>query len=188
MNRFHFHRASIYNADETALTTVHRPPNIIAEKGCKQVGQITSAEKGALVTMNGAVNAIGNSIPPFLIFPRVNYKTYMIKGAPAGTKGVASKTGWVTKKLYVEWLDYFIKFCHSPKENPVLPITGNHESHISADAIDTARENGVTILHLPTHTSHKMQPLDKTVYGPLISFYNAACDSWQLSPWTANVY
>jgi hypothetical protein len=98
MNRFHFQGPSIYNADETSLTTLHRPQNIIEEKGCKQVGQITSAERGALVTMNGAVNAIGNSIPPFLIFPRVNYKTYMIKGAPAGTKGVASKTGWMTIK------------------------------------------------------------------------------------------
>lgn len=31
-----------------------------------------------------AVNAIGNHIPPMLIFLRVNFKDYMLTGAPAG--------------------------------------------------------------------------------------------------------
>ena len=40
----------IYNCDETALTTVQRPHKIIATKGSKQVGAVTSQERGQLVT------------------------------------------------------------------------------------------------------------------------------------------
>ncbi|KAJ8912479.1 hypothetical protein NQ315_014579 [Exocentrus adspersus] len=59
----------VYNVDdETALTTVQNPGKVLATKGQKQVGQITSSERGTLVTMVGAINAIGNTIPPLLMF------------------------------------------------------------------------------------------------------------------------
>ena len=33
------------------------------------------------MTMVGAINAAGNSIPPFLVFPRVHFKDAMLHGA-----------------------------------------------------------------------------------------------------------
>jgi len=69
MVRYKLEARSIYNADEIGLTTVHRHPNVGAETGAKQVGQVTSAERGSLVTMNCALNAFENAIPPFIIFP-----------------------------------------------------------------------------------------------------------------------
>lgn len=73
---------NIYNLDETALTTVHNPPNIIGPKGMKQIGQVTSGERGVLVTACCSINAIGNSVPPFLVFPRIHFKNMKLKGAP----------------------------------------------------------------------------------------------------------
>jgi transposase len=61
MDRYRFEPQNIYNVDETGLTTVQKPSKIIAEKGTKQVGSITSQERGTLVTMCLAVNAIGNA-------------------------------------------------------------------------------------------------------------------------------
>jgi len=34
--------------------------------------------------------------------------------------------------------------------------------------------------NLTPHTTHQMQPLDKTVYGPLKRNYNEECDRWML--------
>jgi len=31
---------------------------------------------------------------------------------------------------------------------------------------------------LPPHTTHRMQPLDRTFYGPLKAHYNTECDKW----------
>lgn len=58
----------IYNVDETGVTTVQNPKQVVTEKGKKQVGAITSAERGELVTVVCAVNAAGNAVPPMLIF------------------------------------------------------------------------------------------------------------------------
>jgi len=93
LKRHEFTAMSIYNVDETALTTVHKPPKVIVKKGEKQVGQITSAERGTLVTLCACVNAMGNTIPPFMIFPRVNFRELMTKDGPPGTVGVAHQSG-----------------------------------------------------------------------------------------------
>ena len=108
MIRYQFPPHSIYNVDETGLTTVHKPPKVIASTGEKQVGQITSAERGTLVTVVGTINAIGNSIPPFVIFPRVHYKENMVKGAPPGTVGVSHVSGWMTSENFVLFFGYDI--------------------------------------------------------------------------------
>jgi hypothetical protein len=34
------------------------------------------------------------------------------------------------------------------------------------------------MLTFPPHTSHKLQPLDRSIYDPLKQYYNANCDSW----------
>lgn len=53
-----------WNADETAITSVQKPRSIVAPKGNKQVGGMTSAEKGQLVRMVTAANALVNMCPP----------------------------------------------------------------------------------------------------------------------------
>lgn len=73
LKREQFGAESIWNADETGVTTVQKCPKVIAPKKLKQVGLVTSSERGHLVTVCNAVNALGNSIPPFFIFlfPRI---------------------------------------------------------------------------------------------------------------------
>lgn len=66
--RHHFQPNDIYNVDETALTTVQKPVKVIAGRGTKQVGRITSAERGVLMTACCCINAVGSTVPPFLYF------------------------------------------------------------------------------------------------------------------------
>ena len=63
------------------------------KKGVKQIGRISSAERGVSVTMCCCINAIGNTLPPVYIFPRVHFKNYMLKDAPAGSLGLAYPSG-----------------------------------------------------------------------------------------------
>ena len=41
-----------------------------------------------------------------------------------------------------------------------------------------AKENGAIMLSFPPHTSLKLQPLDRSIYGPFKKYYNSACDKW----------
>ena len=56
----------IFNIDETGFSPEHIPPKILTKKG-KTPNAITSP-KSTMVTCIGASNAVGNSVPIFLIF------------------------------------------------------------------------------------------------------------------------
>ena len=64
------------------------------------------------------------------------------------------------------------------KEKQVLIIIDNHDSHCSLEAIDFARDNGIVMLTIPPHTSHRLQTLDVTVFGPFKAAYYQAMDDW----------
>ena len=59
-------------------------------------------------------------------------------------------------------------------QSPALVLLDNHESHLSLEVLDYAKEHGIIRLSFPRHCSHMMQPLDKNVYGPFKKFYVAA--------------
>lgn len=77
--------------DETGVTTVHKPDKVVAQRGHKQVGSLTSGERGTLVTVACAVSAIGNNIPSYFVFPRVNFRDYLINNGLPGCKGGATR-------------------------------------------------------------------------------------------------
>jgi hypothetical protein len=60
-------------------------------------------------------------------------------------------------------------------------ILDNHDSHLSLDGIELCRESGIIILSLPPHCSHKLQPLDRSVYGPFKKYVNSMFDAWMRS-------
>jgi hypothetical protein len=48
-----------------------------------------------------------------------------------------------------------------------LLICNGHDSHISGSFISHCIQNRISILILPAHTSHLLQPLDVAIFGPL---------------------
>lgn len=75
---------------------------------------------------------------------------------------------------------HFIHHSNSSAANPSLLIFDNHESHICVNVRNLEKDNGVTILTLPPHTSNKFQPLDVAIYYAFTNYYNKAVDSWML--------
>lgn len=104
----------------------------------------------------------------------------MIKNAPPGTVEVASPSGWNAPELFVMWMRHFIKHACPRNIQPTLLIVDNPESHISLETITLANKNNIVLLTLPPHTSHRLQPLDKGVDGPLKKYYSHACQTWLL--------
>ncbi|XP_018798152.1 PREDICTED: uncharacterized protein LOC108974643 isoform X1 [Bactrocera latifrons] len=57
-----------------------------------------------------------------------------------------------------------------------------HSSHTrNIELVDLARENHVSIVSIPPHSSHKLQPLDKTFMGPLKSYLLEEIRVWMRS-------
>lgn len=85
----------IWNVDETGITTVQTAVSVIVKRGSKQVGAMTSGERGQLVTLAFAVNAIGNTIPPIFVFQRLHYADHFVRDGPIRSIGSGNKSGWM---------------------------------------------------------------------------------------------
>lgn len=180
IDQYKFLPTNIYNVDETGLTTVpKRQSRIIALKGRKQVGLASSAERGQLTTAVLCVSASGNYVPPLLIFPRIRMKAELLDGAPPGTVAVCHPSGWIQSEIFVEWLNHFISAVKPKKQNPVLLLLDGHSTHTkNLPLIEKARDNGVIILSFPPHCTHRLQPLDVSVMGPMSTYYTQEVNAW----------
>jgi hypothetical protein len=62
------------------------------------------------------------------------------------------------------------------KEDPALLILDSHISHCSIEAVLFCREHHITLLSLPPHASHRLQPSDGGFFGPLKEAYAQEAD------------
>ena len=58
---------------------------------------------------------------------------------------------------------------------PILLIFDGHGSHITNNMMEAVK-NKIELLCLPPHTTHKLQPLDVGVFGPLQRKWAKQCD------------
>ena len=166
----------IWNLDETGINTVPNSRNILCRTGTKQVGQIRSGERGLNITMCCCVSATGMSLPPAFIFPRVRLASHMLRGAPAGSLGLANPSGWMKQDIFPQVLKHFIDNMTVSKDQPGVLIMDNHNSHITLEGVELAKNNGLDLLTLPPHCSHKLQPLNVGVFGAFKKFYSSFCN------------
>lgn len=149
----------------------------------KQVAQSVSAERGQLITMCGIGNPIGNTLPPVFILPRVRFHDSMLNGGPPGSIGYANSptSGWMIGSLFIKVLEHIKKLTRCSKENPILVLMGNHESHCTLEGINYCRENGIVMVTFPPHCTYRMQPLDVAVNGPFKQKLSVAQNDWFVS-------
>ena len=149
----------IYNCDETGLSTV--PGNstkVLALKGNRQVQKITIGERGTLTTLLPALNACGDSLPPFLIF-----KGKLIPDTskfPEGTAIHCSPSGYIDQDIFLEFLRHFNKHRVHIEGKQCLLFLDGHKSHVNVEAAEFCVESGIELLCLPPHSTHRLQPLD----------------------------
>ena len=97
MVRHSFEPSDIYNTDrnETGITTVQKPDKVIAAGGRKQIGGTVYQERGTLVTMMSAVNAIVYTVPTMFLFPVTNTLSVMV--LPDASELLPSRGGCRTR-------------------------------------------------------------------------------------------
>ena len=169
----------IFNMDETGISTVHRPPKVLAKKGTRHLGATTSGERGANTTVVCCMSAAGSFVPPLILFKRKRMVQGLSNGAPAGGLVLCNESGWMDKTTFVKWLKHFIDYVKPTTAKPVLLVLDGHTSHTkNLEAINMARQHGVIMVSFPPHCTHGMQPLDVSFFKPLKTYYNIAHEKW----------
>ena len=117
-------------------------------------------EKGETVSVVACCSATGMFLPAFLLFKGVRRKEEFGDGLPMASEFHMTDSGYAQIHTFRLFIVFFLE--HKPTGKSLLIMDG-HRSHVDAEAVAVAEENGIIIL-LPAHTSHELQPLDKAVF------------------------
>ncbi|CAK1604137.1 unnamed protein product [Parnassius mnemosyne] len=69
--------------------------------------------------------------------------------------------GSMNSETFVKWIHHFAKF---KTPGPCLLIFDGASSHLYYNIVDVADKHDITLLCLPSNTTHDLQPMDKAVF------------------------
>ncbi|KAI5064830.1 hypothetical protein GOP47_0019525 [Adiantum capillus-veneris] len=153
---------------------------ILARKGTSSVYGLTCDSREWL-TVLCCINATGQAIPSFYIFKGSRIIGNYIEDCEEGAAMAMQKKAWMTGELFQAWIEHFKKCIGQDVglQNRHLLILDGHGSHVSLAVVSKAYHAGIEILTLPTHTSHKLQPLDVSVFKSLKVNFRKQRQAWQ---------
>lgn len=89
-----------------------------------------------------------------------------MNGAPSGSIWACHPSGWIQTNIFTQWFAHFIDYTKPTEDAPFFLVLDGHYSHTrNIEVIEMARQNHVSIMCLPPHATHKMQPLDVGLHG-----------------------
>ena len=107
----------------------------------------TSGNK-AQTTVVACVNAIGQAIPPYIIYNAKTLNPEWMKDGPPGTKYARSENGWIDTDLFEHWFNnHFLT--HAVSSRPLLLILDGHKTHYQPHVCQEAKKCKVIIFCLP---------------------------------------
>ncbi len=165
----------IFNLDESGFPLNPKPSKVVCCKGSKHPSSIVSAEKSQM-TVLACCSAGGQAIPPLVIYDRKTLKPELTLG---GTMYGLSDNGWMDWEIFEAWfINRFLVY--APPARPILLLMDGHSSHFSPLFVNKAAEEKIIVFCLPPNSTHKTQPLDKGVFGPLKKAWTEQCHSYLL--------
>jgi hypothetical protein len=165
----------VYNFDETGFIMGMIFPGIVVTtsdgRGKAKLAQPGNREWATVIQ---GVNALGWAIPPFIILAAQYHLAnwYSECSLPHDWRIATTDNGWTTNAVGLDWIKHF-DYHTAPRTKGIyrLLILDGHESHHSTEFELYYRDNKIITLYIPTHSSHKCQPLDVGCFGPLKQAY-----------------
>lgn len=159
----------IFNIDEKGCRlNLHKSQQVFARKGAKRV-HLISQEHAENVSIVACGNAIGQMIPPMVLFKGKRKKEEWLDNLPAGTVIEMTEKGSMTTPVFIKWVHHFAKYKPAGK---VLLIFDGASSHLDAGIVDAAESHDITLFCLPSNCTHELQPMDKAVFKAFESYWD----------------
>lgn len=111
---------------------------------------------------------------------KVKYNNFFLNGTAALSLGLYSQSVWMPQELLPLALEHTVRHTKCSKEDHILLVLDNHESHVSIGIISKEKDSCVSLFTFPPHRSHRLQPLVALVFPPLKFRYKVVCDDWLL--------
>ena len=148
---------------------------ILGKRGKRSISQISSGERGVTTTLIAAMNPNGHFIPPLIVYKGKRLRDDVKTGFPEGSCIIANESGYSDKETFQLWLKNFQKYRLNPSRDVLLIIDGHTSHSKNLEALEYARKNLIHILCLPPHSTHVLQPLDKSFFKSMKVNFQEAC-------------
>jgi hypothetical protein len=91
-----------------------------------------------------------------------------------GARIALSDNGWTNDDLGFEWLQHFDAWSRKGSLGAYrLLLLDGHRSHLTLKFLRYAVDHNIILLCLPAHSTHRLQPLDVGIFGPMGKAYDA---------------
>jgi hypothetical protein len=134
------------------------------------------------ITLIACMSALGNTIPPTIIFKSQSgdlQNTWLEGFDYSEHEGYfsTSESGWTNHQIAITWLQHFHESTWpiSGYQKRLLLLDG-HSSHVSIEFLKLAVDYQILVMVFPPHTTHRLQPLDISIFSPLAHYYSDALD------------
>lgn len=98
-----------------------------------------------------------------------------------GSKEAAFETGWMTVDNFLNFSKHLVEVIRCSQEKNIL-ITNNHEARCDYKTkMIYFKGNGIVLLIIPPHCSHKLQALEVGYLTRFKVFYTNEVDNWMIS-------
>ncbi|XP_072389641.1 uncharacterized protein [Diabrotica undecimpunctata] len=140
--------------NERGLLSVssNKPPQVLAKKGEKRL-HFVAPEHGENVPIVSCGTAVGQVIPPMIIFKGKLRKPEWEDYLTPGTAVEMTDNGSMTTSTYIKWLHHFAKY---KLAREVFLIFDGVSSHLDPDICDVAEGHSIRLYCLPSNTTHKL--------------------------------
>jgi hypothetical protein len=165
----------VYNFDETGfMMGIIFPGMVVTTSDGRGKAKLAQPGNREWATVIQGVNALGWSIPPFIILAAQYHLAnwYTECNLPADWRIATTDNGWTTNAVGLDWIKHFDYHTASRTKGKYrLLILDGHESHHSTEFELYCQQNNIITLCMPPHSSHYLQPLDVGCFGPLKKAY-----------------
>lgn len=155
----------LFNADETGFSLCPKGKKVVACKGDKHVYSL-SANTRTNITVVVCTSAIGNFLPPMMIFPYKKKPLFNPLDDFPKAHFEISPNGWITAEVFLAWMrDVFVKQVSNVKK-PLCLFVDGHASHTALlETSNLCRQHNIVLYCLKAHSSHIIQPIDLSFTG-----------------------
>ena len=163
----------IYNMDETGVM-LSMPSSVKVLTGRNDTRDYRGARiKRITVTAIECISGDGRYLQPMIIWPATTYRSNWTTFPTPGWHYAWSESGYTDSNISLEWL----KRVFDPQtrqradQKPRMLICDGFGIHETLEVLEFCFANDIILCRLPSHTSHKLQPCDIAVFGPLKAAY-----------------
>ena len=181
IEKYNITAENIYNWDEKGFVIGQASATKrVMSKEALESGQITHASQDGsreFISLLACISADGVALPPSLIYRGDSgtlQDTWLEDFGSQDEAHFAVLTNrWSCNALGIYWLkNIFQRYTNQKAGNRRrLLIVDGHSSHVNMEFINMCDKLRIILLILPPHSTHRLQPLDVSLFAPLATFY-----------------